>query len=117
MSRTLGIINDEIIVTKFYGGKDKGVSIQLTSQSGQGYVQLNASEIVALLPMLKEVLDGELASKHRECKEAIEQYKELEKTIVKDMRDVSAMAMSQTTLDMSSLLCLGVAKVDGREEH
>ena len=116
MSTQLGIINKNVIVTRFYGGDEQGVSIQLTSQSrNDGHVQLSASEIVALIPMLKIVLDDELNRKKRECEKVIEENKELMKTIVKDMRDVAGMAINAPIFEMASLLTLGKAEVTDSE--
>lgn len=114
MSTQLGVINNTVSVTRFFGGADRGTSIQLTCKNG--YVQLNASEIVALLPMLKSVVDLELGRKKAECERAIKECQDLEKTIVKDMQEVSEMAISQRILDCAVLLSLGKAVVTDGEE-
>jgi len=58
MSTNLGNINDKSL-TRFYGGDVRGVCVQITCDSG--YVQLSASEIVALIPELKSIIDYELS--------------------------------------------------------
>jgi hypothetical protein len=98
-------------VTRFFGGKNAGPCVQLsakTKEGNYGYVQLSASDIIALLPILKTyIIDYALEGKKKEAEEAIKGYSELQKTIVKDMRDVSAMAISLPVLNTASLLCFG----------
>jgi len=114
MSTELGSINGTHL-TRFYGGDDRGVSIQLTGENG--YVQFNAPEIVALMPELKAILDMELQRKKNLCEQAIKDNKELMKTIVKDMVEVSNMAISQPVFDTASLLLLGSVSVDKTESE
>lgn len=114
MSTELGSINGTHL-TRFYGGDDRGVSIQLTGENG--YVQFNASEIVALIPELRAILDMELQRQKNLCEQAIKDNKELMKTIVKDMVEVTNMAISQPVFDTASLLVLGGVKIDKTESE
>ena len=113
MSTCLGVINDNVSVTRFYGGDDRGVCAQLTGDDG--FIHLTASEIIAVLPMLKNVIDMELGRKKTHCETAIRENKELSKTIVKDMREVSSMAISQSVMDFAALMVLGKAAVTDSE--
>jgi len=107
-------------LTRFWGGKAKGVCIQLTAvmEEGEcGYIQLSASDIIALLPIFKKyILDFALEGKKEEAEKAIEDCKALRKTIVEDMRAVAQMAISQSILDVATLLCLGESKFEISEE-
>lgn len=113
MSTELGNVND-ISATRFWGGEERGVCLQLTSKDG--YVQASAAELVAIIPAIKSVIDMELERRKRDCEKAIADHKDLEKTIVNDMRAVAEMALNQPILDMASLLNLGGLKLEGGEK-
>jgi hypothetical protein len=126
MSTELGTLvstgsrNVPMKLTRFWGGKDKGPCVQLTAvmeEGSHGYVQLSASDIIALLPILKKyILDYALEGKKEEAEKAIEDCKELRNTIVEDMRAVSQMAINQPILDMAVLLSLGQSKFEISDE-
>lgn len=116
MSRDIGTIKStgsrgvDMSLTRYWGGP-AGPCIQLTALTEDdeyGYIQLSAADIVALMPHLKSVIDDALHAKRDEAVRAIEQNKELERTIVRDMREVSSMAIAQPVLDYAAVLCLGV---------
>lgn len=111
MSTSLGKVN-KIQATRFFGGEEKGCCLQLTSLDGYGYVQLTASEIIALMPAFKAVIDAELNRQKKLVEKAIEDNKALQKSIFSDMREVAVMAIAQPVLDMSSLLVLGGEKLE-----
>lgn len=122
MSTDLGTLKDtgsrnvEMSVTRFSGGVKNGLCVQLTAQMEEGspgYVQLNASDIVALLPVFKDILDANFAAKKAEAEKAIEENKALRDTIVKDMREVSAMAIAQPVFDFAALLTIGKKELTG----
>lgn len=122
MSTDLGNLKDtgsrnvDMNVTRFSGGAKNGLCIQLTAvmeEGSHGYVQLNASDIVALLPTFKDILNASFAAKKEEAERAIEENKELRDTIVKDMREVSAMAISQPVFDVAALLTIGKKELTG----
>lgn len=100
-----------MLLTRYAGGEDKGPCIRLiarTEEGEDGYIQLSASDIIALLPIFKKyIIDAALESKKAEAEAAIKECKELEKSIVADMRTVSEMAIAQPVFDMAALLCLG----------
>lgn len=112
MSKDLGRIKrhgyDDLTVTQFWGGDDQGICVQLTGympdKDMSGYVQMNAGEIIALLPVLKDVVNAELTRKREEAARAIEENKELLKSIVEDIRDVNDMAIAQPVLNIAALL-------------
>lgn len=122
MSTDLGNLKDagsrgvDMNVTRYSGGARNGLCIQLTAEMEEGspgYVQLNASDIVALLPVFKDILDARFAAKKEEAEKAIEENKALRDTIVKDMREVSAMAISQPIFDFAALLTIGKKELTG----
>ena len=122
MSADLGNLKDtgsrnvDMNVIMYSGGSKNGPCIQLTArmeEESTGYVQLNASDIVALLPVFKRVLDASFAEKKAEAEKAIEENKALRDTIVKDMREVSAMAISQPVFDFAALLTIGKKELTG----
>ena len=97
-------------VTRYAGGVRVGPCLQLSAQQEQGdwgYVELSASDIVALMPVFKEIIDDALAMKKREADEAIAEYKELAKTIVKDRSEACAMAIAQPVFDVAAILSFG----------
>lgn len=126
MSTELGTLvstgsrNVPMEITRFWGGAKKGPCVQLTAvmeEGSHGYVQLSASDIIALLPILKKyILDYALESKKEEAEKAIADCEDLRKTIVEDMRAVSQMAINQPILDMASLLSLGESKFELSDE-
>jgi len=122
MSTDLGNLKDtgsrnvDMSVTRYYGGEKNGLCIQLTAQMEDGipgYVQLNASDIVALLLVLKGVLDANFEVRKAEAERAIEENKTLRNTIIKDMREVSAMAIAQPVFDCAALLTIGRKELTG----
>lgn len=122
MSTDLGNLKDtgsrnvDMCVTRFYGGQKNGPCLQLTAQMEEGptgYVQLNASDIVALLPIFKGILDDAFSARKAEAEKAIEENKALRDTIVKDMREVSAMAIAQPVFDFAALLTIGKKELTG----
>ena len=112
MSTEIGKLNDKQL-TRFFGGVERGPCIQITS--ADGYIQLSASEIIALLPELKKIIDYNLEGKKAECERVMSEYREMEKTIVKDMYEVAKMAIAQPVFDMAALLNLGQDKIDRSE--
>lgn len=114
MSKSLGSVNN-IHANQFWGG-DRGVCMQLTNMFSDGYVQLSAAEIIALMPAFKAVIDAELNRQKKDCEKVIAEHKELEKSIVNDMRKVAEMAINQPVFDMASLLLLGGLKLKGEQE-
>ena len=81
MSTELGTLertgsrNVPLSITRYYGGKKKGVCVQFTAleEKGEyGYVQLSASDLLTLIPILqKEIVDysGEKEPNKRFIKE------------------------------------------------
>lgn len=110
MSKSLGTVNN-LHANKFWGGEGRGSCLQLTDNKTGLYVQLSASEIIALMPAFKDVIDTELNRQKRECEKAIAKNRELERSIVSDMRAVAEMAINQPVFNMASLLVLGGAKL------
>lgn len=110
MSKSLGTVN-HLHANKFYGGYEVGSSLQLTDNKSGFYVQLSAAEIIALMPAFKDVIDTELNRQKKECEKVIAEHKELERSIVSDMRAVAEMAINQPVFSMASLLVLGGAKL------
>lgn len=121
MSTHLGTLKNtgsrgrKIAVTRFYGGDKYGPCLQLSSDGG--YVQLNASDIIALLPTFKDLLDMCLEAKKLEAEAAIEENKSLRETIVKDMREVAKMAINQPILDTAALLLFEKKQLSGSENE
>lgn len=122
MSTDLGNLKDtgsrnvDMNITRYSGGAKNGLCVQLTAQMEEGstgYVQLNASDIVALMPVFKEILDASFAAKKAEAEKAIEENKALRDSVVKDMREVSAMAISQPIFDFAALLTIGKKELTG----
>jgi len=55
--KATGPREDDLHITRFYGGSHVGICVQLTAtmEDGRiGYVQLSAADCVALVPLLKE---------------------------------------------------------------
>jgi hypothetical protein len=125
MSTELGILKStgsrevNLYVTRYWGGK-KGVCVQLTAvqeDNTHGYVQLSCSDILALLPILKEhIINVEMSRKKAECEEAIKESKALEKTIVSDMRDVAELMIHSHSYDITNLLLYGKREFEKSEE-
>lgn len=112
MSTEIGVIEGtgsrgvEMGVTRYFGG-EAGVCIQLTAQQEEGragHVQLNAADIITLLPIFKQIIDINLEDKKREVEKAIKENQELRKTIMNDMREIAGMAISQPVFDMAKLM-------------
>lgn len=125
MSKDLGTLEDtgsrgvDMGVTRFYGGAKNGTCVQLTAvmEGGEnGYVQLNASDIVALMPVFKNILDCALSEKKRDAEAAIAENEALRKTIVKDMAEVASMAIAQPVLDCASLMNFGKKQLTGGDD-
>lgn len=113
MSKNLGIINNKFSAVQFWGGDSRGVCLQITNHSSnESYIQVTAAEAVALIPILKTVIDAELKRQSELCDEMIRKNQEMKKTIIKDMSEVAKMAINQKILDCASMLCLGGAKVE-----
>lgn len=110
MGTQLGVINGKYL-KRFWGGNERGVCLQITSDSG--YNQFTASELIAALPLIKSIIDYELGRKQSEIIEAINMNKELLNTIVKDMRDVNQMAINQPIFDVAALMSLGKVEITG----
>lgn len=110
MSKSLGTVNN-LHANKFWGGEGRGSCLQLTDNKTGLYVQLSASEIIALMPAFKDVIDTELRRQKVECEKVISEHKELERSIVSDMRAVAEMAINQPILSMASFLVLGGSKL------
>lgn len=49
--------NGEILMTRFWGGKDDGVCVQLTP-TVNNYLQLNADQVMELMVALDQFLAG-----------------------------------------------------------
>lgn len=111
MGTSLGKVNN-IHANRFWGGEERGCCLQLTNLDRDGYVQLTASEIIALMPAFKHVIDKELERKKSECEKVLAEHKELQRSIINDMKNVAQMAIVQSVLDMSSLLLLGGEKLE-----
>lgn len=99
MSKELGTIinknNPErnISVTRFWGGDSQGISVQLTQKMEDGttgYVQLNLSDLLNLIPVLKtEIMDEEMGRRKREAERLMKENEELRNSIVNDIRKIS----------------------------
>lgn len=50
--------NGEVLMTRFWGGKEDGVCLQLTSTSAPDYIQLNRDQVMELMVALDEFLAG-----------------------------------------------------------
>ena len=113
--REAGPRKKDLSINCFFGGKESGLCLQLTQQMDTkefGYVQLSTADIIALLPVLKDHIDRTMRSKKAEAEKAIQENKDLVKTIVEDMRTVSEMAIAQPILDIAALLMLGQKSLD-----
>lgn len=122
MSTDLGNLKDtgsrnvDMNVTRYSGGEKNGLCIQLSAQmedGSTGYVQLNASDIVALLPVFKDILDANFEVRKAEAERVMEENKALRNSIVKDMQEVSAMAIAQPVFDFAALLTIGRKELGG----
>ena len=116
MSTSLGKVNN-IHANQYWGGESKGCCLQLTNLDKDGNVQLSASEIIALMPAFKAVIDKELERQKSECEKVIAEHKELQKSIISEMRNIAEMAIAQPVLDMASLLLLGGAKLEMDQDY
>lgn len=126
MSTEIGNLQDtgsrgvELNLNRYWGGDKRGVCVQLsaiTEEGEHGYVQLSAADIISLLPILKKyILDYEMERQKNVAVKAIAEYKELEKSLVSDMRDVAQMAIAQSVFDMAGLLFYGKKEVELSEE-
>jgi hypothetical protein len=114
-----GSRNVDMSVVRYWGGDANGVCLQLTATTEEGdagYVQLNPSDIVALIPVFKQILDYTFEAKKIEAEEAIRDNKELLKTIINDMREVSEMAINQPVFDYAALMTIGKKELTGGDE-
>lgn len=121
MSREIGTIKDsgsrgvDLHITRYYGGNKRGQCLQLTAikENGEyGCIQISAADAIAILPEIKSLIDDELSHKRREALKAIEENRELEKSIVKDMHEVCSMALAQPVLNVAALLTLGGKSIE-----
>lgn len=106
-------------LTRYWGG-EAGACLQLTAKQDDGaygYVQLSASDIILIMPILKEIIDLELGRKKHQAESAIDKNRDLLKTIFPDMREVPEMAIAQTLLDFSALLVLGKKEIVFDQEY
>lgn len=105
----------DMSLTRFWGGDNNGVCVQLTAtmEEGEGgYVQLSASDLIALYPILKmHIIDVEMERKIKESDRVMAECKEARKSLISDMRDVCAMARDTEVLDVAQLLCYGKRQV------
>jgi hypothetical protein len=110
----------ELSLTRYSGGCKNGICVQLTATQEDGisgYIQLSTADIIALIPILKEhIIDVEMGIRKNEAVRVIKQYKELEKSIASDMREIAAMAIATPVLDMAKLLFFGDKKVELSDE-
>jgi hypothetical protein len=126
MSTEIGNLQDtgsrgvELNLTRYWGGDKRGICVQLSATTEEGvggYVQLSAADIIALLPILKTyIIDWEMGRQKEIAAKAIAEYKELEKSVVSDMRNVSKMAIAQPVFDMAALLFYGKKEVELSDE-
>jgi hypothetical protein len=117
--KNTGSRNVDMSVVRYWGGNAYGACLQLTASTEEGnvgHVQLNASDIVALMPVFKQILDDTFKAKKYEAETAIKENQELLKTIVQDMREVSEMAINQPVFDYAALLTIGKKELTGGDE-
>lgn len=121
MSREIGTIKDsgsrgvDLDLNRYFGGDGIGQCLQLTAiqENGEyGYIQISAADAIAILPEIKSLIDDELSYKRRQALKAIDENRELEKSIVKDMHEVCSMALAQPVLDIAALLTLGGKSIE-----
>ena len=109
--KNTGSRNVDISLTRFWGGDKKGVCVQLTSRmedGGIGYVQLSVQDIITLMPILKkEIIDSEAERREKEADKLIQDYKELKKSLVSDIKDVSKMLRQFESFEIGSLFLFG----------
>ena len=55
MSTEIGSVGG-VSITRFFGGVNRGVCLQLTDGNTHDYIVLGASQIITLLPIMKEVV-------------------------------------------------------------
>ena len=122
MSTEIGVLKNsgsrdvDLSLTRFYGGKEKGVCVQLTAlmeEGGHGYIQLSVSDLLLLIPFLKKnIIDYEMESKKEEYNLMIDKYKELKKTIIMDMRDLSEWTIQSCTFNLINSMIYGTREIE-----
>ena len=126
MSTEIGVLknsgsrNIELFLTRFWGGNHKGLCVQLSAimEGGiTGYIQLSTSDIIAILPLLKKyIMDPEMKRQKELAESSISKYKELEHSIVSDMRDIAKMNIDTGIYEVSQLLFYGKNEVELADE-
>ena len=126
MSTDLGTLkktgsrNVDINLTRFWGGgDDKGVCVQLTAKmesGGFGYVQLSVQDIITLMPILKkEVIDIEAERREKQADELIENHKELKKSLISDIKEVSNMIRQFESFDLGNMFLFGKQEFEAEQ--
>lgn len=111
MATVIGKI-DDLIFGRFFGGDDVGVSLQITDEHGD-YVHMHAGQIVAALPFFYQIVRDELERKSKIAAYEIEQNKALEKTIIKDIREIGKLEFTAEIMQMPA--CLSLPPVEIKE--
>ena len=130
MSKDIGVIKKsgsrgvELFLTRYWGGDKNGYCLQLSAlqEDGvHGYIQLSTSDIMALLPILKShLINPEMERQKRDTEDTINECKELEKTIVSDMRTIAEMAAFEPIAKFVNLLFYDgklVENIDGGQHE
>jgi len=81
----------DLDVTRYWGGDDVGLCIQITGEQeegGYGYVQLSANDIVALLPMFKDIITAEIERRKALLEEYLKGEADQLSAFVDDLRKV-----------------------------
>jgi hypothetical protein len=66
MATEYGYINTmkgKLYLTRFWGGSDHGVSVQLTLDNGKNYIALSKANCYDLINALPKVFDGDTVKK------------------------------------------------------
>ena len=117
--KNTGSRNVDLSLTRYWGG-EKGICVQITGETEEGsigYVQLSVQDIISLVPLLQEyIVKPEAERKNKEADRLIKEHKDLKKSIVSDVRDVSRMLSEIKPYELASLLLYGKQEIDFDEE-
>lgn len=111
MSKRIGEI-DSLHFAEFFGGENLGMSLQISDEKGTA-IKMHAGQIVAALPFFYQIVRDELERKSKIAAYEIEQNKALEKTIIKDIREIGKLEFTAEIMQMPA--CLSLPPVEIKE--
>lgn len=78
----------EHVLTKFWGGDDRGFCVQVADKSGLHHIQLTMEEAAALCNALHKFIKEEALRRQKLLKDYIAELKEAERTVFREVADL-----------------------------